>query len=240
MARRRFDTFSLSFLDIMSCGFGAVILLFMVINATMAVRSDELNRKLSVMADALLAELSQGEENLVALRNSLADTEDREIQARGASRRIIELLEQKQQEIASMEADTLARRESINKLKADLQSLEESSKRLSAASSQPSEQGSALRRIRGQGDRQYLTGLKLDGQRVLILLDNSASMLDDTIVNIIRRRNMSDADKIRAPKWLRTQRTVEWLVARMSPGSNFQIMSFNETARPVAARAGWL
>jgi len=240
--RRRFDTFSLSFLDIMSCGFGSVILLFMVINATMAVRSDELNSKLSAMADALLAEVSQGEENLVALRNSLAETEDREVEARGASRRIIELLEQKQQELATMEADTLARRESINKLKADLKSLEESSKRLSAASSQPSEQGSALRRIRGQGDRQYLTGLKLDGQRVLILLDSSASMLDETIVNIIRRRNMSDADKVRAPKWLRTQRTVEWLVARMSPSSRFQIMSFNETARPVTTDvpAAWL
>ena len=65
--RRRFDTFSLSFLDIMSCGFGSVILLFMVINATMSVRSDELNRALSLEAEALEAEVSEGRENLVAL-----------------------------------------------------------------------------------------------------------------------------------------------------------------------------
>ncbi len=242
MARRRFDTFSLSFLDIMSCGFGSVILLFMVINATMAVRSDELNRALSVRADVLKVELSDGERNLVALRNSLAETEDRQIKAQGASRRIIELLQQRQQELSTMEADTLARRESINKLKADLKSMEEASKRLSAASSQPDEQGSALRRIRGQGQRQYLTGLKLGGQRVLILLDSSASMLDETIVNIIRRRNMKDADKVRSPKWLRAQRTVEWLIARLSPSSNFQIVTFNETARPVTpgTSGSWL
>ena len=242
MARRRFDTFSLSFLDIMSCGFGSVILLFMVINATMAVRSDELNRALSLRADVLKVELSDGERNLVALRNSLTETEDRQVKAQGASRRIIEVLQERQQELSTMEADTLARRESINKLKTDLKSMEEASKRLSAASSQPDEQGSALRRIRGQGQRQYLTGLKLDGQRVLILLDSSASMLDETIVNIIRRRNMSNADKMRSPKWLRAQRTVEWLIARLSPSSNFQIVTFNETARPVTAgtRGSWL
>ncbi len=240
--RRRFDTFSLSFLDIMSCGFGSVILLFMVINATMAVRSDELNRALSLEAEALKVEVSDGRENLVALRNSLAETEEREIRAQGASRRIIELLEQKKQELATMEADTLARRESINKLKADLQSMEEASKRLSAASSQPDEQGSALRRIRGQGQRQYLTGLRLGGSRVLILLDSSASMLDETIVNIIRRRNMSDAEKVRSPKWLRAQRTVEWIIARLSPSSQFQIITFNETAKPVTpgTRGSWL
>ena len=211
--RRRFDTFSLSFLDIMSCGFGSVILLFMVINATMSVRSDELNRALSLEAEALEAEVSEGRENLVALRNSLAETEERQIRAQGASRRIIDLLEQKKQELSTMEADTLARRESIEKLKADLQSMEEASKRLSAASSQPAEQGNALRRIRGQGDRQYLTGLRLGGSRVLILLDSSASMLDETIVNIVRRRNLDPQQRRIAPKWRRAMASAEWLIA---------------------------
>ncbi len=33
MARREVNVFNLSFLDVMSCGLGAVILFFMVINA---------------------------------------------------------------------------------------------------------------------------------------------------------------------------------------------------------------
>ena len=33
MARRRFSPFSLSFLDIMCCGFGAVVLMVLIINA---------------------------------------------------------------------------------------------------------------------------------------------------------------------------------------------------------------
>jgi len=32
-------------------------------------------------------------------------------------------------------------------------------------------------------------------------------MLDNTIVNIIRRRNMSDSDKLKAPKWEQARKT---------------------------------
>ena len=40
MARKRrpFEVFSMSFLDCMSCGFGAVILFFMIINAQVKAR----------------------------------------------------------------------------------------------------------------------------------------------------------------------------------------------------------
>ncbi len=242
MARRRIDTFSLSFLDIMSCGFGAVVLFFMIINATMTLRSDELNKQLSERADRLKVEVSEGEKNLVELRNTMDETERKTVEARGLARRIIELMEQKKVELSEMEADTLARQEHINKLKADLKAIEEDSKRLSAASSQPEDQGDRLRRIQGDGDRQYLTGVKVGGQRVLVLLDSSASMLDETIVNIIRRRNMDDAQKIRSLKWQRALRTVEWLVAQLSPQARFQIVNFAETAASVVADADgqWL
>jgi F0F1-type ATP synthase membrane subunit b/b' len=242
MARRRLDTFSLSFLDIMSCGFGAVVLFYMIISATMAIRSDELNKALSERADRLRVEAAEGEENLVELRNTMEETERKTIEARGLARRIIKLIEDKQTELADMEDDTLARQEHINKLKADLKALEEDSKRLSAASSQPDELGDRLRRIQGDGDRQYLTGVKVGGERVLILLDASASMLDETIVNIIRRRNMDDAQKVRSPKWQRALRTTEWLVAQLSPGARFQIVGFNETAASVVSDSAgqWL
>jgi hypothetical protein len=42
----------------------------------------------------------------------------------------------------------------------------------------------------GNGDRQYLTGLKVGGDRILFLVDASASMMDETVVNVIRLRNM--------------------------------------------------
>ncbi len=42
MARRRVNVFSLAFLDAMTCGLGAVILLYMVINAGVGLRTDQL------------------------------------------------------------------------------------------------------------------------------------------------------------------------------------------------------
>jgi len=243
MARsRRFDTFSLSFLDCMSCGFGAVVLFFMIINATITVRSDEVNRALSLRAESLKIEVNEGELNLVELRNTLEDVEQREVDAQGMARRIIALLEEKRSELANMEADTVASEEDINKLKADLKALEEESRRLSAAASRPEEQGQARRGILGDGDRQYLTGLKVGGKRVLLLMDRSASMLDDTIVNVIRRRNLPGPQRVLAPKWLRTQRTVEWLLSQLSIDAEFQVIGFGTRARSVVPDADnqWL
>jgi hypothetical protein len=85
----------------------------------------------------------------------------------------------------------------------------------------------------GDGDRQYLTGLKVGGDRILFLVDSSASMLGSTIVNVIRRRNLPDRDKVRAAKWRQALATVDWLSTQIPRGSRFQIYAFNTSARPV-------
>jgi len=90
-----------------------------------------------------------------------------------------------------------------------------------------------VRRFSGDGDRQYLTGLKLGGKRILILLDASASMLDHSLVNVIRMRNMPETVQRRAPKWQRAVNTVDWLSAQLPKDSQYQIYTFNTQARPV-------
>ena len=240
--RRATETFSMSFLDIMSCGFGAIVLFFVIINATMAKRADELNRDLSIRAEMLRLEAAEGEENLVELRNSLEDIEQRRVTAQGQARRIIELIRARQEELATLEQSTVAQRESIERLQADLLSLDEQSRRRSAAAQRPSDEGTRMRAFTGDGDRQYVTGLKVGGRRVLILLDASASMLDETIVNVIRRRNMRDEQKLAAPKWQRTLATLQWITTQLGPDSRFQVYRFAETTAPlVAGSAGeWL
>ena len=131
---------------------------------------------------------------------------------------------------AALERETLARREHANRLKTDLRQLEEDQQRLGAELAAEREQGQQVLEIVGQGDRQYLTGLKLGGERTLILVDRSASMLDDTIINIIRRRNMPVDDKLRAVKWRQAVASVDWLTAQFAPGSEFQIYMYNTTA----------
>ena len=68
--RRRTEVFSMSFLDCMSCGFGAVILFFMIINATVKEQSDIENQEELSEVRRIEREVLEGRKNLVQLRNT--------------------------------------------------------------------------------------------------------------------------------------------------------------------------
>ena len=147
-------------------------------------------------------------------------------------------------ELAGPEHDpaVVSRQEHVNRLKSDLKLLEKENKRLSAAGPSKETPGDKLRTFVGDGDRQYLTGLKVGGERILILVDASASMLDSTIVNILRRRNLPDNVKRRAEKWQQAVRTVDWLTTQLPRDAKFQLYVFDERARPVTpgTAGNWL
>ncbi len=242
MARRTVNVFNLSFLDVMACGLGAVVLLFMIINHAAEVRSDEKNKELLAEVNRLEHEVLRGKKNLVELQNSVQDTDKELVTTQGLSRRIITTIKQSKLELAELDKETTARKEHVAALKADLKAAEAGMKRLEGSRADQEDQGTATRSFVGQGDRQYLTGLKVGGKRILILVDKSASMLDETIVNIIRRRNMPDAEKIKARKWQRVIATVDWLTTQIPLTSKFQIYTFNVQATPVieGTEANWL
>jgi uncharacterized protein YegL len=235
--------FSLSFLDCISCGFGAVVLLFVIINSQVSVRAEKAAEELQGETSRIEEEVLDGRKNLVRLRNSLrAEREKQEIVA-GEARRIEEMLKRLREELASGENDTVARKESIEQLKADIRQLEEANRRLTArVAEQAPETGQRVRTFVGEGNRQYLTGMRMGGSRVLILLDASASMLGRTYVNVVRFRSMPDDRKRQAPKWQQAVKTVDWLTSQIKPGTQVQIYTFNEQARSVmdAANGQWI
>ena len=59
-----------------------------------------------------------------------------------------------------------------------------------------------------QGLADGLTGVRLNGERTLILVDRSASMLSDSVANVIIRRNRPEAEQLRARKWRQVVATV--------------------------------
>ncbi len=233
MRARSVTPVGLSFLDAMTCGLGAVILLFMIINAAVRDHSKQVTSDLQGEVDRLEREVLEGHRNLVELRNAIIETDDERVLTQGLALRLIESLEEIRVELATFEASTLARREHINQLQADLRSLEEDARRLSASLPSDETPGDRVRVHIGDGDRQYLTGLKVGGDRILFLVDSSASMLGSTIVNVIRRRNLPDRDKVRAAKWRQALATVDWLTTQIPRDSRFQIYTFNTSARPV-------
>ena len=231
MARRKVSPFSLSFLDIMFCGFGAVVLLVLVLNHDTVKSRKEVFTDLRAEAVRLEKEVLIGERNLVEARNSLQATEAEIVLMQGQSERVIDTTRELEIEIATMSNETLASVEHVNQLTTDLKTLDEEQKRLGAAVEADREAGEKIREFKGEGDRQYLTGLKMGGKRVLILVDASASMLDETIINVIRRRNLDAASRISAPKWQRTLKTTQWLVSNLPNNTKFQIYRFNTRAK---------
>jgi len=242
MARRSTNVFSLSFLDAMTCGFGAVVLFFMVINASSGLRADRVNADLNGEVDRLEREVLDGYKDLVEVRNSVRDVTDDTAEARGLATRLVERIVEIRVELARYDAKSLAKEEHLLKLQADLKSLEEEAKRLAAAPEPEELTGTRGRSFVGDGDRQYLTGLKVGGRRVLILVDASASMLDETIVNIVRRRLLPDEVKIQADKWQRVVAAVDWLTTQLPVDARFQLYTFDTATRPVVPGTGgrWL
>jgi polyhydroxyalkanoate synthesis regulator phasin len=224
--RRSLNPISLAFLDVMFCGFGAVILIFLILDHTSSVTTSEQNPDLAAEVNLLREEVREGELGLVALRNTLSDVSFEVVTAEGLATQIQEQLQTFLQELAALENSSVATEESIEQLRADVQALEEELLRLQASAFE--QEGNSVRQFLGDGNRQYLSGLFLGGQRILILIDSSASMLDSTLINIIRTRNMSDERKKQAPKWQRVVKTVDWISTQLPITSRYQIWEFNE------------
>jgi len=242
MKRRPVSPFSLSFLDIMFCGFGAVVLLVLILN------TDTVRARNAQFAD-LRAEVVKyerevlvGSANLVEIRNSLEATDEELVITEGESERVLRRIRELESEIARLSRETLARREHINRLQSDLKTLDAEQKRLGNEAPDEQDDGSRIRKFAGDGDRQYLTGLKVGGERILLLVDASASMLDETVVNVIRRRNMDETRKRNAPKWRRTLATADWLISNMPANAQFQVYTFNTKAGSTLASSSgrWL
>ncbi len=225
------NTFSLSFLDVMCCGFGAVVLLVMLLNGqTLQKREDtqkdlqaEVERvtQLKEFASAHLAELREQVEAVTLEEGDLLVQADR----------IRERISEKREENELSAEEARKREEEIKAMEKEISSLEKARKRQKAKEEQASSDEKLIG-FDGEGRRQYLTGLKLGGDHTLILVDASASMLDETIVNIVRRKLMDESIRRRSPKWLRVVRSLHWLVANLQPDKNFQVYYFNTRAQP--------
>ena len=240
--RREVSVFGLSFLDVMFCGFGSVILLVMIINSQTLAQRKEVRQDLRGEVKRLQTEVRTGEEYLVEIRNTLEEVNRENTVAQGRSREVLIKIDRTKLELAALDKATRAHREHINQLQSDLKRVDSDKQKLAAEREQAEKQGRNVRRFLGEGDRQYLTGLKVGGKRIAILVDASASMLDETIVNIIRLRNLPDETKRKAEKWQRAVRTVEWLLSQLPVDSEFQVLVFNADSKPLSGDGGstWL
>jgi len=242
MKRRPLTTVSLSFIDAILCGFGAIVLLFLILSHNSIAQRREATEALQQEVEALERRVLSGREQVAALDAGLGQASERRQRLLAQSRSLSENIAGRRYDLAQLATDKIAREAHVNRLKADLKSRDEELKRLEGGALQRAQEGDRLRAFSGEGDRQYLTGLKVGGQRILILLDASASMLAERIVDVVRLRNLPAPEQRRAAKWQRALSTLDWIVTQIPSSSRFQLYTFGERAEPVVSKApaGWL
>ena len=241
MKRRATHTLSLSFIDAMCCGFGAVILLFLVLNHNSLQVRRTASEEVRQRVEALQREVLGARARAAAQQADIDRADTARARLAAEAERLTQDIAGQRYTLAELETDRIARQEHLNRLKADLKSREEAAQRLEAGARQR-EAGSRLRAFPGEGDRQYLSGLKVGGKRILILLDSSSSMLAERIVDIVRLRNLPEAEQLKAPKWRRAVATLDWIVSQIPAGAQFQLYTFNERAEPALPQTAgrWL
>lgn len=219
--KRKQEGFNLAFLDIMSCGLGAVVLVFMLIKH----QTDELPEPgtasdfLSDKVQQLRSEKKTLEDNL---RRLLAEA-DADAQQAALIRDKIARLEQS---LADKDSNIGDAERELEKLKQELRQIKVD---------QP-EDIVSLDRI---SEEDYLLGLKVEGRKIAFLVDASASMTAEKLIDVIKVKNASDQEKMAAHKWLRTRNVVRWLLARLPAHSEISVIAYNGATHELGG-SGWL
>lgn len=217
--RREAPGFNLSFLDIMSCGLGAVVLIFLIIKHGVAQNTPAAEDLDSELAAAIRqsAALEKELDNLVAVNQQ-------------SSKKAGEL--RKAEQAASI---------ALANQRAENQQQEALGKKLKQTSSNlKSKNFSSPVPVAGKVSEQYIIGLSVEGKRIAILLDASSSMTDDKIVDIVRRKVQSDEVIKAGPKWQRALNATRWLVGKVPNGSKFTVATFGEQAKFLSGDPAWL
>ncbi len=201
----------------MSCGLGAIVLVFMLVKKNTGpptATPPQLEVELSRLEQAQ-HELSQDRQTAVARRRAT----DTRMQALAV-------------ELARLQAEVERSQSTAQATRARIVVLEQAIRQTADAKI------ADIIDIPKAGEEQYLIGLKVEGRRIGLLIDSSASMTDETLMAIIRRKNASDAEKQAGPKWRRTKAIAGWLLARLPPGSEVTAVAYSGAVRHLGGR-GW-
>ncbi|MFC4701123.1 VWA domain-containing protein [Glaciecola siphonariae] len=210
--KRREDGFNLAFLDVMACGLGAVILILILV-------------KFSDNTDIPVEELARLEQEIAQSAEQSSELESFASEAKQALAKSSMQASELDTRIAQLTSEqntlTAALRDKIAVI-AELESA------IAAAGPQTAND---VIEITGAGEESYIVGLKVQGQRIGILLDMSASMTHESLIEVIKTKLASDNKKRSSPKWQRSLAILNWLLARLPKNAEVSVLAFNDTSQ---------
>src|SRR5262245_21430324 len=123
LRRRSVEVFSLSFLDCICCGFGAVILFYTIISAQSGFDRARVTETTRTEVERLEEEVLLKTCNLVILHNTLDKTKSDTASASEKAKQLLIELKANRIQMSAYDETSLARRERIEKLKSDIKAL---------------------------------------------------------------------------------------------------------------------
>jgi hypothetical protein len=206
--RREAQSSALSFMDCICCGFGAVLLLFILTAKAQITDSQEKATQSVEAAETLEAAIRETMAKQEALKNAIAaldpqpDTKATSVAALAAEQaRLAKAVEEQAKALTALETETEA-----------------------------TEQAAAL--DRPSADNTYLSGLRLRAPRAVILLESSGSMLAEdakTAVQIIQQGTGA-----KSKKWLRSKAAVRAVLAAIPKGTQVAIFAMAEETKALS------
>lgn len=209
--RREAQSSALSFMDCICCGFGAVLLLFILTAKAQITDSTE--------------EATQSVEAAETLEAAIKETEAKQ----KALEKEIEALDPKPDTNATSISELAAEQERLAK------AVEEQAEALAAIETEadPTEEPASL--DRPSADQSYLSGLRLRGPKAVILLESSGSMLAEdakSAVEIIKNGTAASAEK-----WLRAKSALRAVIAAIPKGTDIAVYSMGPETRALSGSA---
>ncbi|BET68920.1 hypothetical protein ASA1KI_38380 [Opitutales bacterium ASA1] len=215
--RGGFEVFSVSFLDCICCGFGAMLLLFVLTIGKQADERSTIVARIQVMISQLEADISREEKETDAVHDRLRIRNER-IDTERAK------LETTKSNITSLEEQLALVLQQRSSLRDQLDRLLAREKEI------PKEDVPAPIPIPNVQRRQYLTGFNFEGDYVVFMIEASGGMMAESIDQAMAMLTLPDEEKRQSIKWRRVVRSVQWIIANLRPTQVYQILVFNQDA----------
>jgi len=202
----------------MACGLGAIILVFMIVKQNIDQPMGE--------SDRLKSDLAQLQQQDAALQQSIS-------KLNAAALSAMSKISNNQMMATALKHDAAKKSELLQRKHQEVTALKKTIKHAPQAKT-----NDVVKNNQG-GEENYIMGIKVEGRKIVFLVDSSASMTDEQLIQIIRRKNSSDSNKKKGPKWQRTKRIMRWLLARTPKSSQLAVVTYNQTATLLGG-SGWV
>ena len=196
----------------MSCGLGAVILMFLLVKKN---SQEEITETLTPQNNLELEVLKKKESSLLADNANLKNLKIKLINQEAS----LKLNTEDYENILTLQ------KEKEKENNSEIKELEKKLKKINTKNDENK------LNLEGEGQQEYLIGLEIKGKKVGILLDSSSSMTDEKLIDIIKRKTQSDDNIKKGPKWQRTIRIVKWLLARLPNDSRVTVVKFSNNGK---------